>query len=144
MSSFVLKNEFDFNITHSKNSHLAFMWFIFSLKQPCKCVALFSSFIQKALWESGHRFSNYLWFVYLSTPHKWERKQKCLFFLMGTSKEWKEVTARQFAPSEGVTGNCICFSSVGQCIDRICQWNNVAHLYWMYSVELKPLYGCSH
>lgn len=61
---FVLKNEFDFNKTHSKNSHLAFIWFIFSLKQPCKCVALFSSFIQKALWERGHRLSYYLWFVF--------------------------------------------------------------------------------
>lgn len=148
MSSFVLKIEFDFNIKHSKNRYLAFIWFIFSLKPPCKCVSLFSSFYSKGImrkWAWTILLS--IWFVYLSTLHKLSMKQKCLFPpspSRGNSKELKEVIAGQYAVSEGATGNCIFFSSVRQYMDNICQRNNVAHLYCICSsVELKALYGHS-
>lgn len=116
MSYFVLKIEFDFNIKHSKNRHLAFIWFIFSLKPPCKCVSFFSSFYSKGImrkWAWTILLS--IWFVYLSTLHKLSLKQKCLFPpspSRGISKELKEVIAGQYAVSEGATGNCIFFSSV--------------------------------
>lgn len=138
------KNEFDFSITHFKNSHLVFLWFMFSLKQPCVLLFLVH-FIPKALWENGHRLSYYLFNLCISVHSKsWAWRRNVYFFPMGTSKKWKKVTARQCALSERATKYCICFSCTGQYMDTICHWNNVTHLYCTSSVELKALYGHSH
>lgn len=152
-SSWCLLLHWKMNLTwayRSKNSHLAFIWFIFSLKQPCKCIALFLHFIPKVLWESRHRISYYLFDLCISVHFAnwaWSRTVYLFIYLfcMGTSKEWKEVIAGQYALSEGTTRDCIFFSFIGQYMDSICHRNNVAHLYCTYSsVELKALYGHSH
>lgn len=72
---------------------------------------------------------------------KWE-----YFFLplRETSKELKEVMVEQHAVSEAATGECIFlffFNSLGQYMNSICHWYNVAHLYCACSVELKALCG---
>lgn len=93
-------------------------------------------FIPKARWESGHRLSYYPFDLCISVHSaSWAWSRNVYFFPpCGTSREWKEVTARQYARSEGTTGDHICFSSIGQYMDSICHWNNVAHLYCPYSL----------
>lgn len=107
-----MRNDFDFNITHSKNSHLTFLWFIFSLKQPCKCVALFSSFLYQRYYEKVGMNSPIICLICVSpyTPQVGHKAELFVLFPMGTSKEWKEVIAGQYALSEGATRNCIFFS----------------------------------
>ena len=53
-------------------------------------------------------------------PQVGHEAEMFIFFPVGTSKERKEVTARQCALSKRATRDCICFSSIGQCMDSIC------------------------
>ena len=59
----------------------------------------------------------------------------------------RAVMVGWYAVSEGATGECFFsfFNSLGQYMDSICHWYNMAHFYCVCSsVELKALYGYSH